>query len=42
LLLSLPLPLSWKLLPYALLELVIMNVMMSTSALASSSHCRIA
>ena len=41
-LLSLPSPLSWKLLPYALLELAIMYVMMSTSALASSNHCRIA
>jgi hypothetical protein len=40
--LSLPSSLSWKLLPYALLELVIMYVMMSTFALASSSHCRIA
>ena len=35
-------PLSWKLLPYALLELVTMYVMMSTSALASNSHCRTA
>jgi hypothetical protein len=41
-LLSLPSPLSWELLPQALLELVIMYAMMSTPALASSSHCRTA
>jgi hypothetical protein len=34
---SFPSPLSWKLLPYALLELVLVDVMTSTSVLASSS-----